>query len=99
MTDEMVWALREKVAKGMTIDEMSETYGITTRIIAAAVGEEDDRDRYRNWTSADLWTMREMMCEGYGIDRMAEVMDTDRDVIVQVILKNADLYMPFDRRG
>ena len=38
MTDEMVWALRSKHAKGMAVPDMSRTYGITTRVIAAVVG-------------------------------------------------------------
>lgn len=98
MTDEMVWALRRKHADGMTVDEMSETYGITTRVIAAVVGEEDKKDRYKSWTSADLWTMREMMRDGYGMDEMIERFDADYRTVGQVILKNADLFFPLDRR-
>ena len=98
MTDEMVWALREKHRKGVTVQQMAETYGITTRVIAAVVGEEDDRDRYRRWKSADLWTIREMMREGCDMDNMIECFDADYKALGQVVLKNSDLFRPLDWR-
>jgi hypothetical protein len=98
VTDEMVWALREKVAKGMTVIECARTYGISQRIVAAVTGGTCYHyERY--WPPEDLWRVRELLRECRDIDHVADAMGVARDALVQVVLKNADLYMPLDRRG
>ena len=77
---------------------MSRTYGISQRIVAAVTGGTCYHyERY--WPPADLWRVRELLREGRDIDRVADAMGVARDALVQAILKNADLYMPLDRRG
>lgn len=97
MTDEMVWALRRKHDGGMTVLDMAKAYGIPPRVIAAVTGGECYKNPY--WPPENLWRVRELLRECRDIDHVADAMETDRDALVQVILKNADLYMPLDRRG
>ena len=97
MTDEMVWALREKLAKGMTVIDMSRTYGISQRVIAAVTGGKCYESRY--WPSAEIWRVRELVCHGYDMDEIAEAFGVSRKTIANVINKNGDLFRALDRRG
>ena len=98
MTDQMVWALREKCAKGMSARDMAETYGIPQRIVAAVTGGTCYYyDRY--WPCEDLWHLRELICEGYDRDEIAAVLGTTRKTVANVINHNQDLFRALDWRG
>ena len=92
----MVWALREKHRKGATVPEMSRTYGIPRRVIAAVVGM-SYRDR-EYVPCADLWTIRELLCAGYDMDAIAALFGMTHRTLANVITKNGDLYKALDRR-
>ena len=96
MTDEMVWAMREKCRKGATVLDMAKTYGIPRRVIAAVVGV-SYRDR-EYVPCADLWTIRELLCAGYDMDAIAALFGMTHKTLANVITKNGDLYKTLDRR-
>ena len=98
MTDEMVWALREKLAKGVTVPEMSRTYGIPQRVIAAATGGKC-YSYHRYWTPEDLWRVRELLRDGYSTDEVAVLLGTSCMTVTNVIYKNRDLFRALDWRG
>ena len=97
MTDEMVWALREKCRKGATVLDMAKTYGIPRRVIAAVVGM-SYRDR-EYVPCADLWTIRELLCAEYDMDAIAALFGMTHKTLANIITKNGDLYKALDRRG
>ena len=97
MTDEMVWALREKHRKGTKIRHMAVDYGIPRRVIAAVVGM-SYRDR-EYVPCADLWTIRELLRAGYDMDAIAALFGMTHKTLANVITKNGDLYKALDRRG
>ena len=98
MTDEMVWALRKKLAKGVTVPEMSRDYGIPQRVIAAATGGKC-YSYHRYWTPEDLWRVRELLREGYSTDEVAALFGASCITIANVICRNRDLFRALDRRG
>lgn len=97
MTDEMVWALREKCRKGATVLDMAKTYGIPRRVIAAVTGGECGKHSY--WPTADIWQVRELLCHGYGMDEIAAAFGVSKKTIANIITKNGDLFRTLDRRG
>lgn len=97
MTDQMVWALREKCRKGATVLDMAKTYGIPRRVIAAVVGMSYRDHKYV--PCADLWTIRELLRAGYDMDAIAAHFGMTHKTLANVIKKNGDLFRALDRRG
>jgi hypothetical protein len=97
MTDEMVWALREKHRKGAKVHHMAADYGIPRRVIAAVTGGECGKHSY--WPTADIWQVRELLCHGYGMDEIAAAFGVRRKTIANVVYKHGDLFRAIDRRG
>jgi hypothetical protein len=97
MTDEMVWALREKLAKGATVPEMSRAYGIPQRVIAAVTGGKCHKNPY--WKPADLWMVRELLRNGHDLYEVADEFGVAYHTIAHVVHNNPDLFRVFDRRG
>lgn len=94
MTEDMVWALREKHDKGSTIYEMERTYGIPRRVIAAAVGESCRDKEY--WPCADLWKVREMLRDGFDTYEIADEFGVSHKTLANVITRNRDLFVALD---
>ena len=97
MTDEMVWALREKLAKGVTVPEMSRTYGIPQRVIAAVTGGKCHKNTY--WPPENLWRVRELLRSGHDLYEVAATFEMPYHTIAHVVHNNPDLFCVFDRRG
>lgn len=99
MTDEMVWALREKHGKGVSVRHMSEDYGIKRRTIAAVVGEGYRDKDPKNWKCASLMVVRDMLLGGCEHEEIAEEFGVPMRVLRNVISQNRDLFRPLDPRG
>lgn len=90
MTDELIWAIREKHRKGATVKQMALDYGISTCTLALIVG--DDAEYGRRWDKDALAELLEMWTNGVKIRAIASWFDVTPASVKAVMQRNRELF-------
>lgn len=90
MTDELIWALREKHRKGATVDDMAADYGMSTCTIALIVG--DDWEYGARWDRETLAELMDMWERGVKIAAIASRFGVTPAAVKAVMYRNRELF-------